>query len=165
MLVHNFSDVDSCSLWQPLFNALLFELKINCCIEIFSSCFMSPSGIFAIDDAISFQNIWSSVLAFSFSAPSDNTIHNVLDKNSCWVTLLLLGRFGEFLGVEAVTVLISIKPEPQLLRFKLLVDWWGLKKTDYRETRPCWFFNFISATTTFVFRRQVFSSRLPIICP
>ena len=79
---------------------------------------MSPSETFTIDDAISSPKIWSSVLTFSFSSPSNNTL-SALDKTSCCVTLLLLGRFREFLGVEA---LISIKPEPELLRFKLLVD-------------------------------------------
>ena len=82
---------------------------------------MSPSGTFAIDVAISSRKIWSSVLAFSFSSPSVNTL-SALDKTSCCLTLLLLGHFREFLGVEAVKVLIPIKSEPELLRFKLLVD-------------------------------------------
>ena len=88
---------------------------------------MSPSGTFATDDTISSPKIWSSVLAFYFSSPSDNTL-SALDKASCCVTLLLLGRFREFLDVEAfLDVLASIKPEPELLRFKLLVDWWAVK--------------------------------------
>ena len=93
---------------------------------------MSPSGTLAIDDAISSPKIWSSMLAFSFSSPSDNTL-NALDQTSCCVTLLLLGRFREFLGEEAVSVLISIKPEPELLRFKLLVDWRAVKLSLKRD--------------------------------
>ena len=82
---------------------------------------MSPSGTFAMDVAISSRKIWSSVFAFLFSSPSVNTL-SALDKTSYCVTLLHLGHFREFLDVEAVRVLISIKSEPELLRFKLLVD-------------------------------------------
>ena len=57
-------------------------------------------------------------------------------------------------------MIISIKPELELLRFKLLVDWQAVKlsfkKDRLSKQGPCWFFNLISATTTFVFRRQVF---------
>ena len=88
---------------------------------------MSPSRTFPIDDVISSPKIWPSVLAFFFSSPSDNTL-SALDKTPCCcVILLLLRRFREFLGVEAVTVLISIKPDPELLKYKLPVNWRAVK--------------------------------------
>ena len=95
VLVHIFSDVKNYLRWDLSFNALLFELKINCCIELFSTSFRSLSGTFVIDDAVSFPKLCSSVLAFSFYSPSNNAL-SALDKTSFCVILLLLGYFENF---------------------------------------------------------------------
>ena len=85
---------------------------------------MSPET-FAIVDAISSLKSGHPFWLY-LSLLSDNKL-NALDKISCCVTLFLLGQFWEFLGVDAVTVLIQKKTEPMLLRFKLLVDWRAVK--------------------------------------